>query len=212
MKKADNFDATKWLVENKVTSQSKLNEVKEETKKGTYNIKKGTTGTIYLYLYLGYDYPEDNNPNWTMLTSQDGKIFSKKIKNSPFEPLLKNLPSTQQDSDTLTVSLDDIKSIFSPREKKKKEIVKINNKYVVKDEELSDDSGDFYVIDKQKALKYLSQFDNEDIDAGQFISDDEGWGEFEQYLEDVEKISNEDLEDAMRESMSYYYFSRPDEI
>jgi predicted Mrr-cat superfamily restriction endonuclease len=26
MKKADNFDATKWLVENKITSQSKLNE------------------------------------------------------------------------------------------------------------------------------------------------------------------------------------------
>jgi type III secretory pathway component EscV len=26
MKKADNFDASKWLVENKITSQSKLNE------------------------------------------------------------------------------------------------------------------------------------------------------------------------------------------
>jgi uncharacterized membrane protein YjjP (DUF1212 family) len=29
MKKADNFDASKWLVENKITTQSKLNE--EET-------------------------------------------------------------------------------------------------------------------------------------------------------------------------------------
>jgi hypothetical protein len=29
MKKADNFDATKWLVENKITTQSKLNEAKK---------------------------------------------------------------------------------------------------------------------------------------------------------------------------------------
>ena len=27
MKKADNFNASKWLVENKITTQSKLNEV-----------------------------------------------------------------------------------------------------------------------------------------------------------------------------------------
>jgi vacuolar-type H+-ATPase subunit E/Vma4 len=31
MKKADNFDATKWLVENKITTQSKLNEVKNKS-------------------------------------------------------------------------------------------------------------------------------------------------------------------------------------
>ena len=30
MKKADNFDASKWLVENKVTTQSKLNEEKNQ--------------------------------------------------------------------------------------------------------------------------------------------------------------------------------------
>ena len=28
MKKADNFDASKWLVENKITTQSRLNENK----------------------------------------------------------------------------------------------------------------------------------------------------------------------------------------
>jgi hypothetical protein len=32
MKKADNFDASKWLVENKITTQSKLNEAEEEKK------------------------------------------------------------------------------------------------------------------------------------------------------------------------------------
>lgn len=209
MKKADNFNTKQWLAENKVTFYSRLN---EETKKGTYELKKGKTGIIYLYLYLGYDYPEDDNPNWGILTSQDGKIFSKeKIKDS-FEPLLKNLPSAQQDSNTFTVSLDDIKSIFSPREKKKRTMSKIKSQYVVKDEEESDEDFDFYVIDKQKALDYLSQFNNEDVDAEAFINDDEGWGEFEQYLEDIEKMSDKQLEKAMRQEMSYYFFSEPDGI
>jgi hypothetical protein len=88
----------------------------------------------------------------------------------------------------------------------------VNNKYVVKDEELSNKDGDFYTIDLDKALDYLSQFDNEDIDAEAFIYDDEGWGEFEQYLEDVEEMSNEELEDAMRKEMSMYFFSDEDSI
>ena len=88
----------------------------------------------------------------------------------------------------------------------------VNNKYVFKDEEMSDEDGDFYAIDQKKALDYLSQFDNEDVDAEAFIKDDEGWGEFEQYLEDVELMSDKELEDAMREDMSMYFFSKPDEI
>jgi len=88
----------------------------------------------------------------------------------------------------------------------------INNQYVVKDEEESDEYGDFYVIDKKKALEYLKQFNNKEVSAKQFIKDDEGWGEFEQYLEDVELMSDKELEDAMREEMSFYYFSNPDEI
>jgi hypothetical protein len=116
MKKADNFDASKWLIENKITKQSRLNE---------------------------------------------GKV---------------------------------------------------KNQYVVKDEEESDEYGDFYVIDKKKALEYLKQFNNKEVSAKQFIKDDEGWGEFEQYLEDVELMSDKQLEKAMREEMSFYYFSNPDEI
>jgi hypothetical protein len=87
-----------------------------------------------------------------------------------------------------------------------------NNSYVIKDEEESDEDGDFYLINKQKAYNYLSQFDNEDIDAEAFIDDDEGWGEFEQYLENVEQMDDEELENAMRQEMSYYFFSEPDEI
>ena len=88
----------------------------------------------------------------------------------------------------------------------------INNKYVVKDEELSDKYGDFYVIDLQKAFEYLKQFNSKEVDAKQFIKDDEGWGEFEQYLEDVELMSDKELEDAMRQEMSFYYFSDGDSI
>jgi len=88
----------------------------------------------------------------------------------------------------------------------------VNNKYVVKDEELSDEDGDFYTIDLQKAFEYLKQFNSKEVDAKQFLKDDEGWGEFEQYLEDVEQMSDKELEDAMRQEMSFYYFSKPDEI
>ena len=85
----------------------------------------------------------------------------------------------------------------------------INNKYVVKDE---DEDGDFYRIDLQKALDYLSQFNNEEVDAEQFTNDDEGWGEFEQYLMNVEQMPDKELEDAMRQEMSFYYYSDGDSI
>lgn len=88
----------------------------------------------------------------------------------------------------------------------------VNNKYVVKDEELSDEDGDFYVIDPQKAYDYLSQFDDDMVDAELFMDDDEGWGEFISYLDNVEQMSDEELEDAMRQEMSFYYFSDGDSI
>ena len=88
----------------------------------------------------------------------------------------------------------------------------VNNKYVVKDEELSDEDYTYYDIDTQKAFNYLKQFNNSDVNAKQYMLDDEGWGEFRQYLDNVEQMSDEELEDAMRQEMSYYFFSKPDEI
>jgi hypothetical protein len=88
----------------------------------------------------------------------------------------------------------------------------INNKYTFKDVKLSDESGDFYKIDTKKAFDYLKQFNSEQIDAKQFIEDDEGWGEFEQYILNVEQMSDEELEDSMRSEMSFYYFSDGDSI
>lgn len=88
----------------------------------------------------------------------------------------------------------------------------VNNQYVVKDEELSDSDGDFYIINTQKAYDYLSQFDDDNIDAETFMDDDEGWGEFEQYLDDVKSMTDEELEDSMRQEMSMYFFSDSDSI
>ena len=88
----------------------------------------------------------------------------------------------------------------------------INNQYVVKDEEDSDDDFEFYRIDIKKAFDYLKQFNSENVDARQFINDDEGWGEYEQYLENVEQMSDEELEDDMRSEMSFYFFSDGDSI
>ena len=89
---------------------------------------------------------------------------------------------------------------------------KINNSYLVKSEEHSNDFEDYYEIDEMKALKYLSQFDDDFIDAKNFIDDDEGWGEFIMYLEDKEQMTDKELEDAMKMEMSYYYFSDGDSI
>ena len=82
----------------------------------------------------------------------------------------------------------------------------IKNKYVVykgKDE-FGDDN---YVIDKKKALEYLSQFDGKSVKSKTYIRDDEGWGEFEQYIDDKERLTDKQLEKEMRQDMSMYFFS-----
>ena len=63
MKKADNFDAIKWLVENKLTNQSRLDELSSNTFKSAINVSKerGTDrrtyklGELYLNQFIGKD-------------------------------------------------------------------------------------------------------------------------------------------------------------
>jgi hypothetical protein len=50
MKKADNFDASKWLVENKITTQSRLNENEFTPEKAAEKYTKQ------------FDYAEDSSP------------------------------------------------------------------------------------------------------------------------------------------------------
>ena len=46
MKKADNFDSSKWLVENKITTQSKLNKDENIEIIDSNNILLTSSGTI----------------------------------------------------------------------------------------------------------------------------------------------------------------------
>ena len=63
MKKADNFDASKWLTENKLTNQSRLDELSSDTFKSAINVSKerGTDrrtyklGELYLNQFMGKD-------------------------------------------------------------------------------------------------------------------------------------------------------------
>ena len=116
MKKADNFDASKWLVENKITFQSRLNENK------------------------------------------------------------------------------------------------VNNLYMVYDKELSDKDKDVYGFSKQMAFYYLKKFNNDKVNARQFLKDDKVWNNFIKNLNNVEQMSDKELEDAMRSEMSMYFFNKPDKL
>jgi hypothetical protein len=79
---------------------------------------------------------------------------------------------------------------------------KIKNQYVVKDEEFSDADGDFYYIDEKKALTYLKQFNKS---AGRYIRDEEGFGEFSTSIDNVEKMTDKQLEREMRDDMELYF-------
>lgn len=82
----------------------------------------------------------------------------------------------------------------------------IKNKYVKRKD-------DTFYIDKNKALEYLQQFNNDEVDAEWFINDSEGLSESElNGLEEPEKMNNEEMEDFLRMEMSYYYFSDSDSI
>jgi hypothetical protein len=205
----DNFNLKKFLTERKlnenvtdlvVTYYKDKDNYSEKGLADGFDIEKGKK----VKYIVGYD-DEDEMDDIGYIYSKSGADIETDYTEDDLDDAFMN-------------SLNEVKKTLNEEFKRMQKLAgvlnenKINNKYVVKDKEFSDDSGDFYVIDKQKALKYLSQFDNEDIDAGQFISNDEGWGEYEQYLENVEQMSDKEIEDSMRSEMSYYYFSRPDEI
>ena len=196
MKKADNFNASKWLVENKVTFQSRLNEneaylspdMQKQFNMIVSRLKKVKSKEDLNFIYT------------------DIVLLPKKLTKIFFDKLIDMGLAEKVEDGKVALYYDD------GLDESKLDEGKVKNQYVVKDEEESDEYGDFYVIDKKKAFEYLKQFNSKEASAKQFIKDDEGWGEFEQYLEDVEKMSDKELEAAMREEMSMYFFSNPDEL
>ena len=165
------------------------------------NIKKlNTPRDVYNYyaVYRGWEQDKDLKNELKNIFRQVTKNFSKTIMKESLEILrMKKLAG-------LITEGEYVKALLRENQ--------VNNKYVVKDEKLSDEDYGFYYIDQQKAFDYLKQFNNSEVSAKQFIKDDEGWGEFEQYLDNIEQMSDKELEDAMRQEMSYYFFSKPDEI
>jgi hypothetical protein len=279
MKKADNFDASKWLIENKITTQSRLNEAADTypfqaspEKIALYNkIANELEGTISM-IANKLDIPKSDirisldslwneeyknkgmkvqvkaddtewKEAWTgnalimQTVNGEGVVISandflgtkidgnknpqvRAIHNKALELDLQSLVAAENAKITNSLTPEEL-SLIAPNtpvlvtgkgmNESKLNEAKVKNKYVVKDEELSDENGyDVYFIDKKKALDYLKQFNSKEVDAKQFIKDDEGWGEFEQYLEDPELMTDKELEDSMREELSFYYFSEPD--
>ena len=196
MKKADNFDASKWLVENKVTFQSRLNE--DEAYLSPSMQKQFNMIVSALKKAKSQEDIDQVHSNLMLLPKKLTKIFIDKLVNMGL--------ANREGEGKYSLDYDD------GLDESKLDEGKVKNQYVVKDEEESDEYGDFYSIDKKKAFEYLKQFNSKEVSAKQFIKDDEGWGEFEQYLEDVERMSDKQLEKAMREEMSIYFFSEPDEI
>lgn len=86
------------------------------------------------------------------------------------------------------------------------EISRANNKYVIQDED-----GD-WEVSKQAAKKFMDTIDHPDVNSDLFIEDDEGWGEMVPYMEDIETWTDQEMEDTFKRELSYYFFSRPDEI
>ena len=93
-----------------------------------------------------------------------------------------------------------MKNKTNKKEEINENLSKIKNQYVKKDEELSDE--DFYYIDEKKALAYLKQFNK---NARRYINDEEGFGEFSTSIDNVEKMTDKQLEKDMKSDMELYF-------
>jgi hypothetical protein len=69
---------------------------------------------------------------------------------------------------------------------------------------------EFFMLDPKKAEEYLSQFNNDEIDAESFLDDDESSEDL--FIDGIEEMSNEEVEEILRQAMSFYYFSDGDSI
>jgi hypothetical protein len=73
MRKADNFDASKWLVENKITTQSRLNE-----DENSFNPK--AQYIINLYKEMGDQSPEKNIIDNNYIMTVGGMVSMEEIE------------------------------------------------------------------------------------------------------------------------------------
>jgi hypothetical protein len=83
----------------------------------------------------------------------------------------------------------------------KEEIIKTLNENKVKNQYVTKDEHGYY-IDEKKALAYLKQFNKS---ASRYIKDEEGFGEFSTSIDNIEKMTDKQLEKDMREDMDLYF-------
>ncbi len=97
MKKADNFNAKQWLVENKITTQSRLNE--EEYVKidnGLYVISPN--GKVELSLVFPYKYNRSHRYNTPREEYIDKSNWKEKLNpNYPIMKVINNVPNADYD-------------------------------------------------------------------------------------------------------------------
>ena len=88
MKKADNFNASKWLVENKITTQSRLNE--EETQNGTtyLTIKEPLTKVMESMGYKKETDDDDDKPTAIAYKKPMDENRERVVEVSPFGKLI----------------------------------------------------------------------------------------------------------------------------
>jgi hypothetical protein len=242
MKKADNFDSSKWLVENKITTQSRLNEEQYSTERVNPRDVEIAGGEVINHTFDTVDVMDLDNGYQVKIVStywyRDPGVKGYSERNSKENPMISGVKTTLIDPLgkpiknhnftgsgqwwMLTLGKDKFIPYITDWWKQKIDKLdlsksrlnegKVKNQYVVKDKEESDEYGDFYSIDKKKAFEYLKQFNSKEVSAKQFIKDEEGFEEFESNLDDVEQMTDQEIEKAMKEELSFYYFSKPDEI
>ena len=92
MKKADNFDASKWLTENKITKQSRLNEIRDVKIDGNeYYVDKN--GNVKLSLNFPYKFNRSHRYNTPREEYIDKNNWKEKVNPSyPIMKVINNVP------------------------------------------------------------------------------------------------------------------------
>jgi hypothetical protein len=93
MKKADNFDASKWLVENKITTQSRLNEQKYiKIDNSEYYVDEN--GNVKLSLNFPYKFNRPDKYNTPREEYIDKNNWKEKVNpNFPIMKVINNVPT-----------------------------------------------------------------------------------------------------------------------
>ena len=92
MKKADNFDASKWLTENKITKQSRLNEIRDVKIDGNeYYVDKNEN--VKLSLNFPYKFNRSHRYNTPREEYIDKSNWKEKVNPSyPIMKVINNVP------------------------------------------------------------------------------------------------------------------------